>query len=114
MPFPASVPLGGCVWCLFEIGVDTFDQAVRVDGDLENADLVAEIAREIEADGGVEVVASFERQKLAPRVVANEEPLEIVANAIPADEGVADRNVVDNGIRREQRPRAIEVKGVGG
>jgi hypothetical protein len=55
---------------LFEVGVDTLDQAVCVDGDLEDANLVAEIALEFEADGGVEVVESIKRQQLALRVVA--------------------------------------------
>jgi hypothetical protein len=49
--FPASAPGaqivvidGLLVWMLFEVGVDTLDQAVCVDGDLEDANLVAEIA----------------------------------------------------------------------
>jgi hypothetical protein len=53
-----------------------------IDGDLEDADLVAEIAGEIEADVGVEVVESLERQQPAPGVVANEEPLEVIADTV--------------------------------
>lgn len=111
---PMNVIDGLLVRVLFEVGVDAFNQAVCVDGDLEDADLVAEIARKIEADGGVEVIEPFKRQQLALRVVAHEEPFEVIANTIQADEGVADRNVIDDGIRREQGQRTINVEGVGG
>lgn len=44
---------------LFEVGVDAFDQAVRIDRDLEDANLVAEVAREIQANVGIEAVDLF-------------------------------------------------------
>jgi hypothetical protein len=46
---------------LFEVGVDASDQIFGIDLDLEDADLVTEIACEIEANDRIEVVESFEQ-----------------------------------------------------
>lgn len=47
------------------------DQTVGIDRDPENADLVAEVAREIETDGDAEVVQLLDRDELACRVVSD-------------------------------------------
>ena len=45
--------MGGLAARLFEVRVHTLDQSVRIDCDFENADLVAEITREIETDDSI-------------------------------------------------------------
>ena len=45
-----SGSIGLVVGLLFEIGVDAHDQAARIDRDLQDADLMPEIACELEPD----------------------------------------------------------------
>jgi len=54
---------------LFEVGVDAPDQAIRTGCNLQDADLVAEMAPEIEADVCVEVVQRLNGQQPACGVV---------------------------------------------
>jgi hypothetical protein len=69
----ADVPvlIGLKISLLFEIGVDALDQAIGIDRDLQDPDLVSEIACEIEPDVRMEFVELFDRQQLAVGAVTN-------------------------------------------
>ena len=59
-------------------------------------------------------VQFFDGQQLTVGAVADEEPLEVLADTLLPNKGVADRNIVDDGIGCEQGQRPIDVEGVGG
>lgn len=46
-------------------------------------------------------------------VVTDEEPLKILADTVATDEGVANRNIVDDGVGCEQRQSPFDVEGIG-
>ncbi|MDB5579575.1 MAG: hypothetical protein JWR80_4751 [Bradyrhizobium sp.] len=82
--------------------MDPLDQPVCGNRNFQSADLVAKIAREIESHHCMSIVIYVEGQKFACRAVPDRELIEVAANAVNADECIAHRDIVDNGIIRKR------------
>ena len=73
-----------------------------------------EVAREIEAGPEVTIAEDVDFQNLAGGVVADEKLFEVATNAGGARKLVANGDVVDHRIRREQSKGRLDIEGVGG
>lgn len=74
---------------LFEVGVNARDTAVIIDGEIEAADFVAKVAGEVDPGAGAAVIQRRYRQEAADRVIADEKPIDIVADTTPTIELLA-------------------------
>src|SRR5450830_1681877 len=95
-----------------EVGVDANNQSVFVHPQLQQANLVAEVAGEVDPQPRVVERELLDGQEARHRVIADEEPCDVVANPGLTVETMSGRWVVDDSISREQGEHALDIESI--